>query len=203
MLEVITLRHGLTEWNKEKRMQGQTDIPLSPEGIQILEQYTVPAQWYEYDWHCSPLKRAKQTAECLGLKAQTHKPLSEMNWGDWEGRTHAELKAHYGQQVFSEFEDKGLDLQPPNGESPRQVQQRVSAWIDTMTGTEDTPAPIGIVVHKGVIRAMLAAAYDWNMLNKPPVKLDYQAAQRFGWDKHKQCWLLLEANIQLLPEIPA
>ena len=63
MLEIIAIRHGITEWNQQKRIQGHTDIPLSDEGIAILQQYNVPESWQQLTWFSSPLIRAQQTAE--------------------------------------------------------------------------------------------------------------------------------------------
>lgn len=197
MLEIIAIRHGITEWNQQKRIQGHTDIPLSDEGIAILQQYNVPESWQQLTWFSSPLIRAQQTAELLGLDCRIAPELIEMHWGDWEGKTLTELR-NQDAQTFAETEAKGLDMLPAQGESPRMVQQRVTAWVKTIASQKDTTTTIGIVAHKGVIRAMLAAACDWDMMGKPPVKLDYKAAHKFGWNGER--WLLLETNIQLLPD---
>lgn len=197
MLEIIAIRHGITEWNQQKRIQGHTDIPLSDEGIAILQQYNVPESWQQLTWFSSPLIRAQQTAELLGLDCRIAPELIEMHWGDWEGKTLTELR-NQDAQTFVETEAKGLDMLPAQGESPRMVQQRVTTWAGTIAGQKDTQKTIGIVAHKGVIRAMLAAACNWDMMGKPPVKLDYKAAHKFGWNGER--WLLLEANIQLLPD---
>lgn len=196
MLEIIAIRHGITEWNQQKRIQGHTDIPLSDEGIAILQQYNVPESWQQLTWFSSPLIRAQQTAELLGLDCRIAPELIEMHWGDWEGKTLSEL-SNQDPQGFAATEAKGLDMQPPQGESPRMVQARMTKWIQTLAAGSPAPSSIGIVTHKGVIRALLAAACDWDMKNKPPVKLDYKAAHKFGWNGER--WLLLEANIRLLP----
>lgn len=196
MLEIIAIRHGITEWNQLKRIQGHTDIPLSEEGIAILQQYVVPKDWQQLTWFSSPLLRTRQTSEQLGLEYQPEPGLIEMHWGDWEGKTLTEL-SNQDPQAFAETEAKGLDMQPPQGESPRMVQARVTKWIETLAAEPPSPSSIGIITHKGVIRALLSAACDWDMKNKPPVKLDYKAAHKFGWNGER--WLLLEANIRLLP----
>jgi len=197
MLEIIAIRHGLTQWNQQKRIQGHTDIPLCAEGIELLKQYRLPQDWFNYSWYCSPLQRARQTAQQLGLNIQLETRLKEMHWGDWEGLTLQQLQQKYGDE-FTQMESKGLDMHPHNGESPRLVKKRLTQWIKTLEQQKAESATIGIITHKGVIRALLAAACDWDMTHKPPVKLDYLAAQKFGWDQQR--WHLLEANIPLLKE---
>lgn len=198
MIEIIAIRHGITSWNQQKKVQGHTDIPLAAEGIEVLKSYCIPAAWHERQWLCSPLIRAQQTAQLLGLDATPEPGLIEMSWGDWEGETVEQLRATYG-KTFTDLEAKGLDMLPLNGESPRMVQQRLKQWIQAFSQQIGHAEKIGIVAHKGVIRAMLAAACDWDMTerHKPPVKMDYQAAHRFGWTEGSG-WELLEANIQLL-----
>lgn len=204
MLEIIAIRHGITEWNLQKRIQGHTDIPLCAEGIAVLQQYRIPAAWRELDWYCSPLQRTRQTANALGLSCRIEPALIEMSWGDWEGGLITELRR--ADSNFVAQVNRGIDLQTPGGESPLAVQQRLTRWAQqyaaTLPATDKAdshhPRRIGIVTHKGVMRAMLAAACDWQMLDKPPVKLDYQAAQWFGFQPDKPRWQLLEANIRLL-----
>jgi probable phosphoglycerate mutase len=87
----------------------------------------------------------------------------------------AELRAADG-AAFAENEARGLDLQPPGGESPRQVQDRLRPWLRRLAAAG---ADAGAVTHKGVIRALLAQACDWPMLGKPPVKLDWQCLHDF------------------------
>lgn len=175
MIRLALLRHGPTDWNAEGRLQGRTDLPLSDAGRAKLAGRRIPAAFRQRRWHVSPLRRAQETAKLLGLQATVTPALIEMNWGRYEGHTLAELRAQYG-EIFVTNEARGLDLQPPDGESPRQVQQRLQSWLHELVvaGTD-----AGAVTHKGVIRALLALAFDWPMLGKPPVKLDWSCLQDF------------------------
>ncbi len=192
--ELIVIRHGLTQWNSEKRIQGQTDIPLSAAGIAQISHYHLPGDWYQYTWFCSPLQRARQTAALLKLPVTLDEHLREMHWGEWEGHTLPALRAQYGAD-FLQMEQRGLDMLPPGGESPRQVQARLTGWMTALSQRQDTTRHLGAICHKGVIRALLSAACDWDMRTKPPVKLDYHCAQRFGWQQGR--WRLLEINLPL------
>lgn len=172
MIRLAVLRHGATDWNAARRLQGHADIPLSDLGRAALSGRHVPRAYRDRSWFTSPLLRARQTAQALGLQADVSAALIEMDWGSYEGNTLAELQVRHG-SAFAENEARGLDLQPPDGESPRQVQQRLLPWLQGLR------ADAGAVTHKGVIRAMLSLALDWPMLGKPPVRLDWHCLQEF------------------------
>ena len=68
MIRLAFLRHGITAWNREGRIQGRTDIPLDPEGRDRLARLTLPPDWRDATLHASPLSRAVETARLLGIK---------------------------------------------------------------------------------------------------------------------------------------
>ncbi|MGB0866208.1 MAG: histidine phosphatase family protein [Granulosicoccaceae bacterium] len=180
-LDIIFLRHGPTPWNLNKRLQGHTDIPLDWDAVR--RQWPEPrlaGHCYRRRWFCSPLLRARQTAEYFGLEATPEPALIEMAWGQWEGRTLASLRADDPEGV-SLAEAAGLDLRAPGGESPREVQARLGAWAEQLMLDRTSVVRVGAIAHKGVIRAVLAAATGWDMLGKAPVKLDFKQAIRFCW----------------------
>jgi probable phosphoglycerate mutase len=195
MIRLALLRHGATEWNAAGRLQGRTDIPLSVAGREQFIGRHLPQAYGSRTWYCSPLQRARQTAAALGLQPVIEPALIEMDWGDYEGHTIAELQATHG-PTFAANEDRGLDLQPPGGESPRQVQARLLPWLQNLAATGQDA---GAVTHKGVIRAILALAFDWPMLDKPPVKLDWRCLQEFRITDAGRPELLA-ANIPLGPK---
>jgi probable phosphoglycerate mutase len=180
MTALWIIRHGPTAWNVEHRLQGRADLPLSPEGRAALAGRVVPAALHAARWIASPLARAVETAILLSARApELDDRLIEMDWGAWEGRTVTELRAEGGAR-FAAAEAKGLDLQPPGGESPRTVQARLRPFLQAVAaGGRDTVA----ISHKGVARALLALATDWPMLGRPPVRLDWSCAHLFRLDE--------------------
>lgn len=173
---IAFIRHGPTDWNAEHRLQGRTDRPLSEDGRAQVAGWKVPDAYRGFDWVASPLSRARQTAEILGIEVQRlETAIVEMDWGDWEGHTRAELDEIYGEEV-AQRAALGLDLRPHNGESPRDVRARVAAWAREIAagGT-----PTGAVCHQGIIRAALSLATGWSMVGKPPAKMDWQALHLF------------------------
>jgi broad specificity phosphatase PhoE len=175
MTLLAVLRHGPTGWNASRRLQGRSDIPLGPAGRAAVAAWRLPPVLAGCAWLTSPLQRAVATAEALGVAARHEARLIEMAWGDWEGLTLAELAA-MPDAALAEREAAGLDFQPPGGESPRQVQQRLKPLLGEIArgGT-----PVGAVTHKGVIRALFALASGWDMLGKAPARLDWQSAHLF------------------------
>ena len=175
MIRLALLRHAPTGWNADRRLQGRADLPLSEAGRIAFAGRKLPASYAQRQWHVSPLRRAGETAALLGLDPQVTPALIEMDWGGYEGRTLTELQAEYG-EAFAANEDRGLDFQPPAGESPRQVQERLRPWLQ---GLAASAVDAGAITHKGVIRAILALAFDWPMVGKPPVKLDWSCLHEF------------------------
>ena len=171
------LRHASTAWNEAGRLQGLTDPPLSPGGEADARSWRLPSPADTWKRMCSPLQRARHTAELLQPTAivSVDRRLREMSFGNWEGRTLAELRASEG-PAFIEAENKGLDFQPPGGESPRAVMARIAGWTAEIAGRGE---PVVAVSHKAAIRAVLALATGWDMMGRPPVKLDWRSLHFF------------------------
>ena len=175
MTLLALIRHGPTAWNAERRTQGRTDIPLSPEGRTAVETWRAPAALTDLPIFASPLGRAQETAHLLFGPAEIEPRLIEMSWGDWEGRTINELRATLGEAMTGN-EARGFDFRPDGGESPRDVLVRVQPWIDEIARKADGAVA---VTHLGVIRVVMAAAHNWDMLSKPPVKIRPATAHLF------------------------
>lgn len=176
MTKLALIRHGLTAYNERRRLQGLRDTPLSEQGREQIQNYKAPPELQGFAWLSSPLARASETARMLTTDlVDTDSRLIEMDWGSWEGRTVNDLRAELG-QTMRENEDRGLDFRPPHGESPREVMHRLRPLLAEIgRGDRNTVA----VTHKGVIRAVYAAALGWDMLGSAPHKLDWLSAHMF------------------------
>ena len=174
MTLLALLRHGDTAWSAAGRIQGRSDVPLLP-GISVQ----VPEICKEMRVVTSPLRRCTETAALLGVPDAAREPrIIEMHWGDWEGESFVALRERLGNEM-RENEARGLDFRPLNGESPREVGSRVKSWLGDIAREA---VPTLAVTHRGVIRAILAAAFDWDMRGKPPAKLDWSAVHLFRLD---------------------
>ncbi len=194
MIPIALIRHGPTDWNAQHRLQGRADRPLSDEGRAAVAGWALPEAYRDFDWVASPLLRARETASILGLGVSRIEPaVIEMDWGDWEGRTHPELHEIYGEEVERRAA-LGLDLRPHNGESPRDVRERVAAWAQ---GIAETGRPTGAVCHQGIIRAALSLATGWSMVGTPPANMDWSSLHVFNaWESGR--FEISELNISLL-----
>ena len=175
-IPLAVVRHGPTDWNEQRRIQGRADRPLSPAGRAAVSGWTLPPEMAAFDWYVSPLARARETAALLGLEPVVEHALIEMDWGAWDGAKGAELRARYGDE-FDRRIARGLDMNPHGGETPRELRTRVEGWLETV---RRAGRPAGAVCHQGVIRALLSLATGWNMIAKPPVELEWAAVQVFG-----------------------
>lgn len=179
MTRLALIRHGPTVWNAEKRLQGRADVPLSDAGRATVARWRLPDDVTAVRWFTSPLARAGETAALLGLDARVEPLLTEMDFGAWEGRILAELRAENPTAVAAN-EAQGLDFQPPGGESPRAVRERLRPWLAACAAEG---GDVGAVTHKGVIRAVLSLATGWDMTGKPPVRLDWSSVHLFQLDR--------------------
>lgn len=179
MSQIVFLRHGPTAWNIEGRVQGQTDVPLSETGREAVLTWQLPDGLVRWDWYASPLVRATETAALLGAPAsnlKTDSRLMEVNWGDWEGRILRELRAEMG-EVMRRNEARGLDMAPPNGESPRQVVHRLAGWLRDIAPAQRDAC---VVCHAGVLRAAYTHATGWDMKRAAPLERGHAWAHRYA-----------------------
>ena len=165
MIRLALLRHGHTDWNRAGRIQGRSDIPLDDAAREELGAQVLPAPWDQADLWASPLKRAVETAELVsGRRPRTDPALTEMNWGDWEGRHGKDLIA-IPDSGYRHIEDWGWQFCPPNGETPDDVRARLRPWVAGLT--RDTVA----VCHIGIMRGLLAQAYGWEFDGPAPFRI--------------------------------
>jgi len=158
------LRHGPTKWTIEHRLQGRADLPLSAEGRADVRGWHLPGEVTQFQWLTSPLGRARETARLLGHpQARIDERLIEMSFGEWEGRRTADLRVELGPRL-AEIEMLGLDLRPPGGESPRDVQMRLRPLLEELGRSG---ADVLAVTHKSVIRAIHSLATGWLMEDEP------------------------------------
>ena len=124
MREMLLMRHAMTAWNLQRRIQGRRDVALEPGAREELARRRVPSPWRDGEWHVSPLQRAVESARALGARTMLLEPrLQEMDWGEWEGCTLTALRARHG-EAMRRNESRGLDFRPSGGESPRALAMR-------------------------------------------------------------------------------
>lgn len=164
---IYFVRHGQTPWNAEQRLQGQADIDINAvgreqadrNGRRLAKLIPDPAG---FDFVASPMRRTRETMEraraAMGLDPvayRTDPRLVEVNFGDWQGFTFAELEAHEPGVSSARQLDK-WDFVPPgeDAESYEMLTRRIRPWLVEVT------QPTVCVTHGGVLRAIFRLVED-------------------------------------------
>jgi broad specificity phosphatase PhoE len=162
---LIFMRHGETAYNAEGRLQGQLDIPLNARGREQARsvaqtlQARVGAEIEQLEaagaFVASPLVRARETMEiardAIGLPPSRYRldaALKEISFGAWEGLTWPEVEERDPGGLSARKKDR-WNFAPPRGESYAMLTERVSPWLDALTGDAF------VVAHGGVARALM------------------------------------------------
>ena len=160
---IYLCRHGQTEWNRERRLQGQTEADLTPLGRLQAEAmadllHDLVARDPPADWRivASPLRRARDTAQAianrLGRKVEFDDRLMELTVGEWEGRLYADVHREHPEA----FSSQEWFFTAPGGETYEQVMARVSDWLSEQAAEPERRL---IVVSHGIAGRLLRGAY--------------------------------------------
>ncbi len=151
------IRHAETAWNRERRVQGQLDSPLTPAGAQQAERWGRMLK--SLPWNrilASDTGRAVTTAAIinahLNLAVETDPRLRELDWGRWTTQMIARLRAENRQEVEAQ-EAAGWEFRPPGGESRRQQMERSRQALIDAAGRWPGDC-ILVVTHEGVIKSL-------------------------------------------------
>jgi probable phosphoglycerate mutase len=124
----VLLRHGETEWSKSGQHTGRTDLPLTPHGEELARASGELLHGYDFVLTLSsPLQRARRTAELAGLDAEVDEDLLEWDYGAYEGRTTAQIRADLGYD-WTVFRDGVTPGETP-GETVEEVAARASRVV--------------------------------------------------------------------------
>lgn len=159
------VRHAQTVWNGENRLQGHSDVPLSPEGRRQAKRLAVFFGHRRLEGiFTSQLQRSRRTAEAIAA-GNTHRvspvvseELAEMHLGVWEGLTPEEIDARYG-GAYRRWSACPSSIRIPQAESLDGFRKRVRrAWGRLSRSRAE--GDYVVVSHGGVIAALLADALE-------------------------------------------
>lgn len=166
MIELIAVRHGETDWNRIRRLQGHTDIALNQTGVdQAVRLAEALASESIATIHSSDLGRALATAEpvaaALGLTVRHDPLLRERNYGLLEGKTFAEILEHYPEEA-ERLRLRDASHRMPDGESQEEFFLRVVGAVRAIATEEERHGEdarnVLIVTHGGVLDMLYRAA---------------------------------------------
>lgn len=160
-MELYIVRHGETEWNKEKLLQGSTDVPLSEAGRRLARLSGEALSCTSFDRiFSSPLKRAYETA-CLFRGSQdveiiTDDRLRELCFGEYEGKNMSSLLADQDCSFRFFFKQPHLYRAPKNGESLEQLCKRAASFMEeVILPLEPVCRRVMIVAHGAINKALM------------------------------------------------
>lgn len=158
MTELVLIRHGETDWNRESRFQGQADVPLNAVGLEQARRLGARLADEPMDGLvCSDLTRACQTAGPI----HAHNPrvsmvgmvldaaLREQNFGVLEGLRAPDVQAEQP-ELWSQWLEFQADFAPSGGESTRQFHSRVMAALRALAEVHPQQTLV-VVTHGGVL----------------------------------------------------
>ncbi|HZU77505.1 MAG TPA: histidine phosphatase family protein [Dehalococcoidia bacterium] len=162
MTRIVLIRHAETAHNRDGLVQGRADNPLSELGVRQAEALAAALATVPFAAVCSsPLQRALQTARAVaqphGLDLQVVDALTEMDIGEMEGLTGAELRQRFPEFMRAWLSEHAGDAAMPGGESLQQVQERAGAALDHIVA-EQPEATVAVVSHNFVILTLLCRA---------------------------------------------
>lgn len=159
---ILLLRHGETFWNRERRIQGQTESELTPLGVRQADAMAhLVADLIRHDgaagWRLvsSPIGRARRTAEAVsratGLPVEADPRLAEIRCGSWEGRLRSELTGLDPSQPMMDW-----IFSAPGGEMYDDVMARARGWLESLAPEPDRRV---VAVSHGVWGRLARGAY--------------------------------------------
>jgi len=156
-MKIYLVRHGETDWNQAGLLQGQTDIALNAQGLEQAREAAERLKEVPFEIaFCSPLIRAKRTAETIigdrKITLIADERLRELNFGPWEGVDIRTIKDAASQP----FTNPGSYVPPEGAESFAQLYKRSGEFVDqVLLPLEGTYETVLVVAHGGVNRSIL------------------------------------------------
>jgi probable phosphoglycerate mutase len=173
--EVWLVRHGETEWSRDGRHTSTTDLPLTSEGEAVAGALRERLAGVSFDLVLtSPMQRARVTAGLVGFEdAEVDDDLMEWRYGDYEGRTSAEIRQQVpGWTIWAH--------EAPGGETPGQVTERLDRVADRLRRVPERALVFG---HGHALRALTARWLGLPATDGRLFRLDTATLSRLGYER--------------------
>ena len=152
------IRHAQTEWNRGKKIQGQSDSPLTADGARQASSWGQRLSQFPWDrMLASDSGRALTTAErinaFLKIPLETDPRLREQDWGQWTGKTTSQIQTEAARMLDEQIR-AGWGFCPPGGEDRRKVSTRSQKALQEAAGKWPGDNLL-VVTHEGVIKCLV------------------------------------------------
>ena len=182
------IRHAQTVWNREKKIQGHSDSPLTADGERQASSWGQSLSQFPWDRIlASDTGRALATAERINadlkIPLAIDSRLREQDWGQWVGKTVTQIEAE-APQVLDDQINAGWDFCPPGGESRHSVLKRSQKALQE--AAERYPGDILLIVtHEGVIKSLIYHLCGRKFLPGEPVILKSNQLHWLVYNKNR------------------
>ena len=168
-MEIILVRHCETDWNKENRCQGISDLSLNQAGLKQAENLRSYFNNLDIDLiFSSTLKRAIETANVINsdknIPIELIDELREMDQGDFEGIPFHTLREKYPVEL-NEWRKNPEKFRIPNGETLGEVKNRMIKFMKNIVETHREDKTIIIVSHNLALSSFLCSISEKNLVN--------------------------------------
>ena len=174
-VEVWLVRHGETEWSRDGKHTSTTDLPLTAEGERVALSLRDRLADASFDLVLtSPMRRARETAALVGrAEAEVDADLAEWDYGEYEGRTTAEIR--------EQVPDWTIWTDPvPGGETAEQVAERLDRVVDRLRDVRGRALVFG---HGHALRALTARWLELPVADGRLFRLDTATLSRLGYER--------------------
>ena len=200
-MRIYLLRHGETEWNKLGKFQGFADVSLNERGLsQARDSARAALLWDHSVIYSSSLTRTVQVAEEIrklsGAPVVTDPGLRELNLGDLEGVSGAEMRADWP-EVYSAWRTNPAEVEMPNGESLSQLQERAWGAIQEIEKAHSGSPGVVIVSHNFTIRTIICAVLGVPLINFHRMSLGLGSLSTFDSDENGRRLVTFNCNSHL------
>jgi broad specificity phosphatase PhoE len=173
--EVWLVRHGETEWSRAGRHTSTTDLPLTAAGEEVATSLRDRLAGESFDLVLtSPMQRARVTAKLVGFgDAEVDADLVEWAYGDYEGRTSAEIRETVpGWTIWTH--------EAPGGEQAEQVAERLDRVVARL---QEVPERALVFGHGHALRALTARWLELPVTDGRLFRLDTATLSRLGYER--------------------
>ena len=211
-MRLILVRHGETEWNKEGRVQGLSDLELNETGKRQAEALAQALSDKKVEaLYTSPLKRARDTAYAIGrfhsVEVVTIAGLRELDVGEVDGLTYEEMVCYYG-DFFERWMKDCTSVCPPGGSSMPELQEQVWAAIQDILGRHkqemrsegDEKGGVIAVAHFFPILSILCKALGLELSECRRMKLELASITILDFNPERTVLLSLNDTCHLKEE---
>jgi len=176
------VRHGETEWSATGKHTSRTDIPLTPRGYERAEKLRDYLKGIKFDAvFVSPMQRARETCEIAGFgkQAVVDEDLKEWDYGIYEGKTTAEIRAEV--PAWSVWKDEIV-----GGETAEHVGERADGVIARALAAAPDEGRVAMFAHAHILRILAARWIGLEARGGSLLALGTGSVSVLGWERETQ-----------------